>query len=96
MGLPGRHPAKGTTPAPWDVLDSAIVVHHCARPMGLGLGWVRKVMQGSSDMGKIARWGRGIIRVKGSEGGRVGVEVSQSCMQNLEVVMSDAPVCASS
>lgn len=54
--------------------------------MGLGLGWkcwVREVTQGSSDMGKIARWGRGISRVKGSEGERVVgrglVKVSPAC-----------------
>lgn len=63
----------GATPAPWDGLDSPIVEHHLVRPMELGLGlgqkcWVREVIQGSSDMDKIARWGRGISRVKGSEG----------------------------
>lgn len=42
--------------------------------MGLGLGlelerkcWVKEVIQGSSDMGTIARWGRGISWVKGSD-----------------------------
>lgn len=61
--------------------------------MGQGLErmWVREVIQGSSDMGTIARWGRSIW-VKGSEGERVvgrGI-VSHFCLLNLEVEGSQA------
>lgn len=79
-------------------------------PWGWGGGWgwrrkrwVREVIQGSGDKGKIARWGRGIRRVKGSEGERVvGRGLVQSCLLNLEAegarlpVTSDATICASS